>query len=388
MKIAKKVYSFILILAMLVSVFSVSLAFAAEPEENDAGSIVTLTEEAIPYAAAASTQTGKIIGCKTTAPVMKTASAKGASAGKLKLGAKVTIKKANASKGWHQIVFGKGTAYIQTKYVQLATANKSGAPAVKEPTATKTYASVKKVSGIPATIDGSTANKGYVNAKWSYDGNDTLKFMLDKSGQKDVYNFSGNGVPQPYSLNYGNGKYSLWLLKVISGTNNAYPETNAEVEAKISGNDPYLASIAGIEFNSNMAPVKLAAQLVAGKKTDLDKVTAIHAWVVSNIKYDYDMIGKLPAGYQPNIEVIYAQKKGVCFDFASLFAAMCRSQGIPCKMVKGNTKYISGYHAWNEVYISGSWKAIDASYDSCAKQAGANYKMIKPNGDMKKSLQY
>ena len=34
---------------------------------------------------------------------------------------------------------------------------------------------------------------------------------------------------------------------------------------------------------------------------------------------------------------------------------MLRSQGIPCKIVTGNVEPNNVYHAWNMVYISGTW---------------------------------
>ena len=52
--------------------------------------------------------------------------------------------------------------------------------------------------------------------------------------------------------------------------------------------------------------------------------------------------------------------KGICYDLASLFAAMCRSQDIPCTLTKGYAG--SSYHAWNKVNVSGNWYQIDMTY--------------------------
>ena len=44
-----------------------------------------------------------------------------------------------------------------------------------------------------------------------------------------------------------------------------------------------------------------------------------------------------------------ASKKGICFDYASLMAAMLRSQGIPTKLEVGYSG--QAYHAWISVYL-------------------------------------
>ena len=40
---------------------------------------------------------------------------------------------------------------------------------------------------------------------------------------------------------------------------------------------------------------------------------------------------------------------GICFDYASLLAALCRIQGIPARVIVGWTDI--EYHAWVEIYL-------------------------------------
>ena len=49
--------------------------------------------------------------------------------------------------------------------------------------------------------------------------------------------------------------------------------------------------------------------------------------------------------------------KGICFDYASLGAAMLRSQGIPAKIVTGTVSPQGIYHAWIMVNIDGTWQS-------------------------------
>ena len=61
--------------------------------------------------------------------------------------------------------------------------------------------------------------------------------------------------------------------------------------------------------------------------------------------------------YIPDTNLVLEAGRGVCCDFASVFAAMCRSQGIPCAVATGYRN--GGYHAWNFVYVDGEWLPVD-----------------------------
>ncbi len=89
-----------------------------------------------------------------------------------------------------------------------------------------------------------------------------------------------------------------------------------------------------------------------------------HEWIVENIKYDYEKTYPLEYQYF-NIEETLQTKTGICFEFANLFAAYCRSQGIPCFIIDGQnrTDYTKG-HSWNRVYFNGSWWDVDATNDA------------------------
>lgn len=57
---------------------------------------------------------------------------------------------------------------------------------------------------------------------------------------------------------------------------------------------------------------------------------------------------------------ILDEKSGACLDFATLFAALMRANGVPCKVVLGDVVGESRQaHAWNEVKINGEWRRVD-----------------------------
>ena len=106
---------------------------------------------------------------------------------------------------------------------------------------------------------------------------------------------------------------------------------------------------------------ELADEICADCDTDAEKVQAFYGWIVSNFEYDYD--------YYPFIQYFDVQKtlrtkQGLCFDFAHLFAAFCRSQNIPCYAVDGiSYKNCSDRHTWNRVYYDGTWWNVDITND-------------------------
>lgn len=48
---------------------------------------------------------------------------------------------------------------------------------------------------------------------------------------------------------------------------------------------------------------------------------------------------------------------------------MCRYEKIPCKIVKG---YVgNNYHAWNQVYVDGSWQKVNLTKAVCQRASVA-----------------
>ena len=111
---------------------------------------------------------------------------------------------------------------------------------------------------------------------------------------------------------------------------------------------------------------KLADEICAGCKTDEKKVQAIYQWIIHNFEYDYDYHAFIQYF---NVRRTLRTHKGVCYDFSNLFAALCRSQNIPCYIVDG-TPYdrSTASHTWNRVYYNSSWWDLDVTNDTTANQ--------------------
>ncbi|MDL2235768.1 transglutaminase-like domain-containing protein [Christensenellaceae bacterium OttesenSCG-928-L17] len=143
-------------------------------------------------------------------------------------------------------------------------------------------------------------------------------------------------------------------------------------------NSRYLGAGKEISFKQGDAVSLKAEELTSGKKTTEEKAMAIYSYIVKNFSYDYNLYNKIVTKkvtrYTPNPNKILPSKVGICYDIASLYAAMCRSVGIPTKMIKGNAKIVGGYHAWNAVYddATGKWISMDLTVDMCYKKGASS----------------
>ena len=102
-------------------------------------------------------------------------------------------------------------------------------------------------------------------------------------------------------------------------------------------------------------------EICLGTLTDEEKAKAAYTWILNNITYDYDCN---PVYQYSNLDKTLRTKKGICYDIANLFTAICRSQNIPCYSVDGYRKDDYQYkHTWNRVYIGGAWYNVDITAD-------------------------
>ena len=122
---------------------------------------------------------------------------------------------------------------------------------------------------------------------------------------------------------------------------------------------PYLSN--GRDTLWDTQTEELADEICAGCETDEEKVQAFYQWMIVNFEYDYDAD---PLFQYFDVRKTLRTKQGLCFDFAHLFAAFCRSQNIPCYVVDG-TPYDRSTedHSWNRVYCDGCWWDLDVTND-------------------------
>lgn len=93
---------------------------------------------------------------------------------------------------------------------------------------------------------------------------------------------------------------------------------------------------------------KYTDELCADADTSEQKVQVIYQWVIANISYDH---GKDMLYQYFSVEDTVTSRSGLCCDYACLFTAMCRSQGIPCVSVDGYDRKILTISMHGTVFI-------------------------------------
>lgn len=206
---------------------------------------------------------------------------------------------------------------------------------------------VETTSDEKAVLDYSNAAEGYISVSWK-DSGKLVKLRLifgDKVYDHDVT----PGKTEYFPLSCGSGTYKAQLYEQTEG-NKFIKVMEQEFTAAISREtSPFLYPNKYVDFSAQSAVVKKAAELCAGKTDTIEKLAAVFQWITDNVTYDKQLAATVQDGYVPDPDSVLAKKSGICFDYASLLAAMIRSQGIPARLVVG---YASPdiYHAWNEVY--------------------------------------
>lgn len=91
-----------------------------------------------------------------------------------------------------------------------------------------------------------------------------------------------------------------------------------------------------------------------------------------NIKYDvkaYSSIKKKDYTLKQTLR----RKKGICYQYSSLFVALCQNAGISAKEIVGYTRgmsfhegdlFFEGDHSWNAVKLDSAWYLVDATWGS------------------------
>lgn len=155
-----------------------------------------------------------------------------------------------------------------------------------------------------------------------------------------------------FPLTGGNGDYTLKVYEWV--VDNSYALAFSK-DLSVSLSDefkPFLYPNQYVWFTGDSQVVALGRELSDQSADDLDYVQNSYYYVIRNISYDNDKAENTPTDYVPDIDTILEEKKGICFDYASLMAALPRSQSIPTKLEVGYSG--EAYHAWISVYLSES----------------------------------
>jgi len=222
----------------------------------------------------------------------------------------------------------------------------------------------------------------------NFNASKNVKVQVEKGTDRYVYSIR-NRAAENFPLQMGAGNYNVTFLENVSGNQFRVVGKDSVTLENKSTTIAFLNSIQIVDWQTTMKAIAQARELTKDLKTENEKFNVLYDYMTKNFVYDHAKVSTLTSDYLPDIEVIFAAKKGICYDYSALFGSMLRSSGIPAKLVMGYTTYLTEYHAWNEVFLDGAWKNVDTTAD--AAFVAANKKVenkFKPANQMKKSKEY
>jgi len=224
------------------------------------------------------------------------------------------------------------------------------------------------------TLDYSHSDEGYISVKGPSDG--TIKkaqiTFQDVSYTYDLYEDVYTVLP----LQSGNGDYKIRLMKHKEG--DTYVVV-AGTQISVTMSDPlrvFLYPSQIINYNPETLAISKSFELTKNDHSELKRVYSIYKYIITTIDYDKEKAEIAKTTFiLPKVDETLELKKGICFDYAALMAAMLRVQQIPTRVITG---YVSvGYHAWVEVYIKDigwinpsiyfakeKWERMDPTFDA------------------------
>lgn len=210
-------------------------------------------------------------------------------------------------------------------------------------------------------IDLSHVEEGYIGA--AAENENRLKLQVACGDMSYNYDLPGTGEPIIVPVNMEGGSYTVRIMQ--NTTADRYVElftaqTNITLADEFA---PYVRPNVFCNYTKDSACVQLANELCAGAENESAAFDAIYDYISTSIAYDHNKADQLASvtGYVPNPDETLATASGICFDYASLTAAMLRSQGIPTKILTGYVSPDNIYHAWDMIYINGSWVSLHIS---------------------------
>lgn len=250
---------------------------------------------------------------------------------------------------------------------------------------TPTADGVKVYSNDDALIDASNSSQGYlmIRLKKAMNGSYRILVNADDINVRYTFQLNSSGNYEVIPLTEGNGKYTVNVLKVTSAGKGTVMFKQSLSVSVADSFLPFLTPNQFCMYDAGSSCVALSSKLCGGNKDTIAKTVAIYDYVINNISY-VSTAENGANGYIPVPDTVLANKSGICFDYASLMAAMLRSQKIPTKVVVGYAGDI--YHAWISVYVDGSgwidgyiyfdgnsWNRMDPTFAASAKD-DADYK--------------
>ncbi|NBK98844.1 MAG: transglutaminase domain-containing protein [Erysipelotrichia bacterium] len=242
--------------------------------------------------------------------------------------------------------------------------------------------------GSVAMIDYSNASEGYIGAKLLKESDAKVNIQVMKDEVK--YNYEINSLEYiSLPLQMENGIYKFKIMQNVEGDSYAIL-ASVDVDVNMPNDKSvYLYPNQVVDYQAQSQVVDLSFALVKKDTNDLERIKTLYEYVVEHLDYDDDKAKNVVGKYVlPNLDNAIDSGKGICFDYASLLAALCRIQGIPAKVITGETTI--EYHAWVEIWLEGKgwinpkiefdkdkWTLVDPTFDDSTGEYDGPYEEYK-----------
>lgn len=133
------------------------------------------------------------------------------------------------------------------------------------------------------------------------------------------------------------------------------------IPVKVYANQPF--TLPSLRVKSDHGIIYLIATMKTSQyESQYDKARALYNFVIDYMSYDEEQAldKENPKYIYTSTEALY-RRKGICYEYALFYAALCRAIGIPTQVAKGNVQLgeESYYHAWNRILIDNNWISVD-----------------------------
>lgn len=242
------------------------------------------------------------------------------------------------------------------------------------------------LGGDPVTVDISHTDQGYIMARYTGSSAKANIQITGPDGINYKYFIGPSDSYTAFPLTSGSGSYQIDAYENLVDTKyiSLFRET---IEVSLSDELlPYLYPNQYVYFTADMEAVKTAEKTAGKAEDDLTAVADIYHYVIDHITYDEEKAASVQPGYLPDIDSTLETGTGICFDYASLTAAMLRSLRIPTKLEIGYSGEV--YHSWISVYTEETgWidKIIEFTGDAWTRMDPT---FAAGNGNSKKILKY
>jgi uncharacterized membrane protein len=195
---------------------------------------------------------------------------------------------------------------------------------------------------------------------------DTYNKYLEES---QLYNYISKEVVIPLA----NSKLAKKLPNIVNNSFKIVVREADTSDPNLQNNQKVTIYYNGITLEqgikSNDEIDKFAINLVKDKTGTREKAKLIYEWVGNGIVYDDEKANRVlnndlqvKSGAIPT----FYTKRGICFDYSCLFAAMCKANNIKVRIITGQGFNGSNWvnHAWNQVYIEkeNRWINVDSTF--------------------------